>query len=103
MKVINEYINEALLTEASKDPKVGTVAYDYYGQEWTIKAAAKTSNKSDVESLCNEYDESGAMTEMLEDYNSLKKDYKWVVGVESEEFGNAAYVWGDDGVCYENK
>ena len=45
MKDIKEYINEALLTEASKDPKVGTVAYDYYGQEWTIKAAAKTNNK----------------------------------------------------------
>lgn len=103
MKTLNEYINEAILTEASKEPKVGTVAYDYHGQEWEIKEAAKTSNKSDVESLCNEYDESGVMTEMLDDYNLLKKDYKWVVGVESDEFGKAAYVWGPDGVCYENK
>lgn len=118
MKNFADILKESLLLEKiSKiaDPHLGQadkggdeIAYDNNGDGWIVDAycyadgGAPEGCKS-LEDLLARFDFSGSMQEWL-DEEDVDKD-TFIVGahLEKDEDEVAAWIWGPDGICYENK
>jgi len=104
MKSLKQQIQEKYLID--KDtvdpniPKVGEIAWDYNGEAWKILDYCEITNKADLKNLIKNYDHSGLFKESIK---YLNKTDKFVVAAENENCNIALWVWGFDGICYENK
>lgn len=105
------FANESLVIE-SKDPKKGSNAFDYNGEEVEIidvfnNKGLNPEDYGDVNEFIDDYDESGTMKDYLEDDDDFKEDLEdgkvIMVAVKYKNGKNAVYVWGSDGVHYNNK
>lgn len=110
-KSFNNKTNESLIAE-NKEPKKGTKAYDYNGDE--VKIIDVFSNKGlnpedfgDVDEFLHDYDKSGAMRDYLDDDDDFANDVEngdaFIVAVKHKNGSVAAYAWASDGVHYNNK
>ena len=111
MKQINDYIIEKLKINKNsewpsndcKDPEIGEIAYDYFGEEWEILAFCRLCEKKNLNSIISNYDDSGVFKDMLEDIKSEYDNNTFIVAAESDRGDSAVWVWGGEGLCYENK
>lgn len=107
-----EKTNESLLMEG-RDPKKGTKAYDYNGDEVEIvdvldNRGLEPEDFGDEYAFCDDYDMSGSMTDLIDSDKQLRKDLEAgkVILVAVKRKGSrdtAVFVWGADGVHYNNK
>lgn len=88
-----------------KDPIIGKIAYDYNGDPWEIIDFCKFADKYKLRKLIIKYDSNGVFKDFLEEYDpKYYETIGYVVAVESPfnpEF--TIFVWGHDGLCFENK
>lgn len=105
----NNNTNESLINE-SKEPKKGTKAYDYNGDEVKIidvfsNKGLKPEDYGDIDEFCREYDETGAMKDYLDDDDDFREDLEngkaFMVAVKYKDGTIATFAWGDDGVYYK--
>lgn len=103
MKSLVNSIKESLeLNEArTKAPKIGTDCYDYTGGEWEVTAIFNPK-KDKLDQFLDTYDQAGAMEDEIDDLrDDIMSGNVTIVGCTNGE--NACWVWGPEGVCYENK
>lgn len=105
MKHIVTQIQESLsLNEAkTKAPKTGTDCYDYNGNEYEVTAIFNPK-KDKLDQFLDTYDQSGAMDDEIDDIrDDVMSGKAIIVGCTDDDDNDSCWVWGPEGVCYENK
>lgn len=105
MKSLVNSIKESLeLNEArTKAPKIGTVCYDYNGNEYEITDIFNPK-KDKLDKFLNTYDQSGTMEDEIGYFrNDIMSGKVTIVGCTNDYGEDSCWVWGPEGVCYENK
>lgn len=94
-------------SEKIEDPKEGTIAYDYGGEEWTIEEILNlTDGKNKVRNFLKLHDTNNFfLSDFKKDGMDLFSGYDYLVLARTDDDPNfpAIWVWGRDGICYENK
>lgn len=103
--------NESLVNE-NNAPRKNTTAYDYNGNRVKIidvfdNSSVDPEDAGDVDEFINQYDDSGAMKDELKFDDDLSDDLlngkRIMVAVKDSHGHSAVYVWGPEGVDYNNK
>ena len=106
MKSLNEHLKRQLNEAHIKDPKPHTIAWDNNGTPVEIISVLQGGDE-DEDEFVKDYDVSGVMTNMLDDLrDDVVAGNVTLVAVKLKGGSNretAVYVWGPEGVCYENK
>lgn len=112
MKQINNYILERLhinkdtksIYKNHKDPIIGEVAYDYYEEPWEIIDFCKINDNQKLTKLIKKYDHYGSFTDFLDEFDPKEYNVEYAVAAEKiDEPEYTIFVWGYDGLCFENK
>lgn len=125
MKSINSFIIEKLKLDKNinvsdfdnnKLPKKNTTAYDYNGDPWTIIDFCQIiDNTKELNQFIKKYDNSGVFWEWYNDefldpdygYEDVDSLYAVACQYEGDSYALPSdislWVWGPEGVCYENK
>ena len=113
MKSIIDYINESKKIEDPELPHNDgktkeRIAYDNNGEGWIVDAycyadGGAPEGCNSLESLLKTYDFSGSMKEWLKEEDVDPDTFIVGAHMEDDEDEGAAWIWGYDGICYENK
>lgn len=105
MKSLVNSIKESLeLNEAkAKAPETGNSCYDYNGNEYEITAIFNPK-KDKLDQFLDTYDRSGAMEDEIDYFrDDIMSGKVTIVGCTNDDDEDSCWVWGPEGVCYENK
>ena len=112
MKQINNYIIERLhinkntesIYKDHKDPIIGKTAYDYYGEPWEIIDFCKLDDNGNLQKLIKKYDSNGAFKDFMDEFSPEEYNLEYAVAAEAIDTPEyTIFVWGYDGLCFENK
>ena len=111
MKTINNYITEKLVinkkikNQDSNLPKKGTIAWDYNGEAWEILDFCPLNDKPKLDKLLKKYDMFGTFKDFLDAYgpNEYDENILAVAAQEKDSGVETVWVWGSEGICYDNK
>lgn len=109
MKSLSEFIKESLASDSqkAKKPRLNTKAWDFNGDEWTIKMIADADSK-DIDKLLDEFDQPDSDVPLRSEIEAANpRDLKGLICVGCESTSvkgmKMAFFWGPEGVCYENR
>ena len=96
--------NTKVIKNKVKDPEIYEIAWDYNSEPWEIYDFCELTNQSELTNIIKKYDDSGCFKDFLDEFD--QSDYpevKYAVGAVNENGDCAVFIWGYEGLCFENK
>lgn len=87
-----------------KDPIIGKTAYDYDCEPWEIIDFCKLDDNEKLQKLIKKYDSNGVFKDFMDEFNPEEYNTEYAVAAESNDTSEfTIFIWGYDGLCFENK